>query len=86
MGSHNGVGRLKPVSAQQPAGLRLDTIEGAAQIASFSKLLDEGFGVKAPGRFLDDFPMWDEAYGPGAESMLRIGVWDGETRSFRAPA
>lgn len=44
----------------------------------FSRLLDVGFGVKAPARFLDDFPVWDEALGPGGESAIRIGVWDGE--------
>jgi GNAT superfamily N-acetyltransferase len=82
MGSPKNVGHLKPVSASPDSresneGLRLDTIEGDTQMQQFSKLLDVGFGVKSPGRVLDDLPIWDEKVGPGAESVLRIGVWDG---------
>jgi GNAT superfamily N-acetyltransferase len=59
--------------------LRLDTIEGAQAAVQFSKLLDQGFGVKGPGCFLDDFPVWNEKLGPEGERVIRIGVWDGQT-------
>lgn len=81
------VGHLKPVSTAPSApgsdagagepGLKLDTIEGEQAMKQFSRLLDSGFGVQAPGRFLDDFPIWDERLGPAGEKVIRIGVWDG---------
>jgi predicted N-acetyltransferase YhbS len=65
-------------ASAEAGGLRLDTIEGARSMKQFSQLLDRNFGVKAPGRFMDDFPIWDEKLGPEGEKVLRIGVWDGD--------
>jgi GNAT superfamily N-acetyltransferase len=68
------IGQSPPVSRPQ---LELDFISGPEKMAQFSRLVDGGFGVVAPARFLDDFPIWDEQLGPGDERLVRIGVWEG---------
>jgi GNAT superfamily N-acetyltransferase len=66
-----------PQPSPEKGQLHLDLIEGPAKSAQFGALLDRTFKVPAPGRFFDDFPIWDEKLGPGRERTARIGVWDG---------
>src|SRR4051812_33737534 len=75
------VGQNPPVS---PPRLELDFISGPEKMAQLSRLLDQNFGLQAPARFLDDFPVWDESFGPGEDPLVRIGVWDGPELVFSA--
>lgn len=59
------------------AELVVDEIRGAQAEAQFAALEDAAFGVKAPGHYLDDFPIWDFRYAPGAGSVMKLGVFDG---------
>jgi len=53
----------------------IDQIQGSDAMSQFSGLLDMSFKVAAPGRFLDDFPIWDENLGPDPSRLVRLGVF-----------
>jgi GNAT superfamily N-acetyltransferase len=59
-----------------PSTSHLDIISGPEHEAQLTRLLDASFNVPAPGHFLDDFPIWNESYGPQLDRMIRIGVWE----------
>jgi predicted N-acetyltransferase YhbS len=60
------------------AQLRLDIIDGPEQMSQLSALLDEAFNAPASGDYLSDFPVWNQSIGPGPDSAIRIGVFDGD--------
>ena len=69
---------LKEVAATSATAstLSVDVIEGEAKSKAFSELLDRSFGLKGSSHYLDDFPVWDENFGPEQGRALRIGIFD----------
>lgn len=56
----------------------VDQIQGPAAEAQFSVLEDAAFGVQAPGRYLDDFPIWDNSLTHAVGTTFRLGAFAGE--------
>ena len=55
--------------------LRTDLIESSVEINQLSLFLDEAFPVQSPGRFFDDFPLWESRH-PDIQ-VRRWGVYKG---------
>jgi GNAT superfamily N-acetyltransferase len=58
------------------AQITVDEIRGPESERQFAALEDQGFAVSPPGRYLDDFPIWDSAQTSPVGTLFRFGAFD----------